>query len=203
MGYFRTVARVQDERRRSLMAPPLRAALDGYDPAARIAALMREANTGDPLAQAQYADLSTWLSGAMLVKVDRASMANSLEVRAPLLDHRLVEWGLSLPASLKLRNTAGKYILKQALAPKLPFDLLNRPKQGFAMSLGPMLRQEQARVRQRILSPAMLDSGLFDADALGRLLDEHASGRFDHALPLWLLLVFEGFLAATPSAPLR
>src|SRR5579883_1598598 len=195
LSYFRTIARVQDERRRGLLAAPLVAELDGYDPSARIAALMAEAGTDDPLAQAQYADLPTWLSGAMLVKVDRASMANSLEVRAPLLDHRLVEWGMSLPARLKLRHGAGKYVLKQALAPKLPAALLNRPKQGFSMSIAGLLRQEQERVRGRVLSPAMLDSGLFDRRGLCRMLDEHLSGRFDHSMPLWLLLVFEGFLA--------
>ncbi len=115
LGYFRSVARVQDERRRGLLSPRLRAGLDGHDPAERLAALMAESGTDDALAQAQYADLQTWLSGGILVKVDRASMANSLEVRAPLLDHRLVEWGLSLPRELKLRGGSGKHVLKRAL----------------------------------------------------------------------------------------
>ncbi|MBV8702656.1 MAG: asparagine synthase (glutamine-hydrolyzing), partial [Acetobacteraceae bacterium] len=117
LGYFRTVARVQDEGRRALLSPGLRAALDGHDPAARMTTLMAESGTEDALAQAQYADLQTWLSGGILVKVDRASMAHSLEVRAPLLDHRLVEWGLSLPARLKLRAGSGKHVLKRALRP--------------------------------------------------------------------------------------
>lgn len=196
LGYFRMIARVQDERRRGLLASAVRAELDGHDPSGRIVALMEEAGTEDPIAQAQYADLPTWLAGAMLVKVDRASMANSLEVRAPLLDHRLVEWGISLPATLKLRGRSGKWILKQALQPKLPAALLKRPKQGFSMSIAELLRREQERVRARVLSPAMLDSGVFDARGLTRMLDEHLSGRFDHSMPLWLLLVFEGFLAA-------
>lgn len=194
LGYFRTVARVQDERRRGLFSAGLAAELDGHDPSARIAALMDEAGTDDALARAQYADLPTWLAGAMLVKVDRASMANSLEVRAPLLDHRLVEWGIALPARLKLRGTSGKWVLKQALAEKLPLGLIERPKQGFAMSIGGLLRREQERVRAGVLSAPMLDSGLFDPSGLRRLLDEHLSGRFDHATPIWLLLVFAGFL---------
>lgn len=200
LGYFRSVARVQDERRRALLSPPLRAGLDGHDPAARIAALMEDSGTDDPLARAQYADLQTWLSGAMLVKVDRASMANSLQVHAPLLDHRLVEWGLSLPAGLKLHGGSGKYVLKRALEPLLPREVLYRPKQGFATSLAGLFRQEAARVRARVLSGVMLDSGLFDPHALGCLLDEHRAGRFDHSMAIWLLLVFEGFLAAEQSA---
>ncbi len=196
LGYFRMVARTQDEQRRALLSPRLRAALDGYDPAARIAALMAESGTEDALGQAQYADLQTWLSGGILVKVDRASMAHSLEVRAPLLDHRLVEWGLSLPPRLKIRGTSGKHVLKRALRPLLPAALLDRPKQGFATSLAGLFRREAARVRAHALSDRMRDSGLFDQAALGRLLDEHLSGRRDHSMPIWLLLVLDGFLAS-------
>ena len=196
LGYYRTVARVHDDRRRALFAPALNAALDGYDPAARIPALMEESGSDDPLVQAQYADLSTWLAGAMLTKVDRASMANGLEVRAPFLDHRFVEWGLSLPASLKLRGGEGKYVLKRALEPLLGRAILYRPKQGFAMSLGGLFRAEAPRLRARLLGAPMLDSGLFAAPAIAALLDQHASGRFDHSLALWQLLVFEGFLSA-------
>ena len=196
LGYYRTVARVHDDRRRALFAPALNAAVDGYDPAARIPALMEESGSDDPLVQAQYADLATWLAGAMLTKVDRASMANGLEVRAPFLDHRFVEWGLSLPASLKLRGGEGKYVLKRALEPLLPREILYRPKQGFAMSLGGLFRAEAPRLRARLLGGPMLDSGIFAAPAIAALLDQHATGRFDHSLALWQLLVFEGFLAA-------
>ncbi len=140
LGYYRTVARVQHDRRRALFSPALEAALDGHDPQARIAALMDESGSDDALVQAQYADLNTWLVGDILTKVDRASMANSLEVRAPLLDHRLVEWGLSLPPDLKLRGASGKHLLKRAMEPLLPRDMLYRPKQGFATSLAAPLR---------------------------------------------------------------
>jgi exosortase A-associated amidotransferase 1 len=200
LGYYRTVARVQDAARRALFAAPLRAALDGYDPAARIAALMEESGSEDPLVQAQYADLATWLAGAMLTKVDRASMANGLEVRAPFLDHRFVEFGLSLPAALKLRGAEGKYVLKRALEPLLPREVLYRPKQGFAMSLGGLFRREAPRLRARLLGPALLDTGLFQPEAIARLLDEHEAGRFDHSLALWQLLVFEGFAASELDA---
>ncbi len=196
MGYYRTIARVHDERRRALFSPGLEAALDGHDPSARIPALMEESGSDDPLVQAQYVDINTWLVGDILTKVDRASMANSLEVRAPLLDYRLVEWGLSLPSSLKLRGKEGKYVLKRALEPLLPNDVLYRRKQGFATSLAGLFRRETGRLRSRLQSELMLDCGLFEAGAIGQLLDEHQSTRFDHSMALWHLLVFEGFLAS-------
>jgi asparagine synthase (glutamine-hydrolysing) len=196
LGYYRTVARVHDERRRALFSPGLEAGLDGYDPTARVPALMQESGSDDPLVQAQYVDIHTWLVGDILTKVDRASMANSLEVRAPLLDYRLIEWGLALPAKLKLRGGQGKYVLKRALEPKLPHELLYRRKQGFATSLAELFRREDARLRGRLLSEHMLDCGLFEPNAIRQLLGEHAAARLDHSLALWHLLVFEGFLAS-------
>jgi asparagine synthase (glutamine-hydrolysing) len=202
-GYARMLTRVQSDRRRALFSARLRVELDGYDPAARIARLMEESDTEDALLQAQYVDLHTWLVGDILTKVDRTSMANSLEVRTPFLDYRMVEWGMSLPASLKLQAGEGKYVLKRALEPLLPRAILYRRKQGFATALALPLRQGIGRVRKRLLGEAMLSSGLFEAGALARLIDEHASGRFDHGQALWQLLVFEGFLADSEAAPDR
>jgi asparagine synthase (glutamine-hydrolysing) len=196
LGYWRTMARMQDDQRRGLLSPGLAAALGGHDPAARSGKLMAESGSDDALAQAQYVDLATWLPGMMLTKVDRTSMASGLEVRAPLLDYRLVEWGLSLPAALKLRGGEGKAVLKRALEPWLPREVLYRPKQGFAVPLGGVLRREIGTVRARLLGPVMLDAGLFQSRGIARLLDEHASGRFDHAQALWSLLVFQGFLTS-------
>jgi asparagine synthase (glutamine-hydrolysing) len=199
-GYLSTMTQVQQARRRALLAPGLLARLDGYDPAARIAALMEASGSEDALLAAQHVDLATWLPGRMLVKVDRASMAHALEVRAPLLDHELVEWGLALPRQLKLHRGQGKYLLRRALEPDVPHAVLDRPKQGFAPSLAGLFRREAARLRARLTGKALLDSGLFAPAALARLLDEHETGRFDHSQALWLLLVFEGFLAATGEA---
>ena len=193
-GYLRTMTRVHDAQRRALYSPALAARLAGYDSGARIAALMEESGTDDPLLQAQYTDLQTWLVGGILTKVDRASMANSLEVRAPILDYRFVEWGLSLPSNLKLRGGEGKYIFKKALEPLLPRQVLYRPKQGFSTSLAAPFRVGISRLRERLLGPAMLDSGLFQPPAIARLLDEHESAGVDHSMVLWQLLVFEGFL---------
>jgi asparagine synthase (glutamine-hydrolysing) len=196
LGYARTVTKVQRERRRALFSKPLAAALDGHDPTSRIPALMNASGSDDALVQAQYVDLHTWLPGDILTKVDRASMANSLEVRAPFLDEDFVGWGFCLPAGLKLRAGAGKYLLKRALEPYLPRNLLYRPKQGFATSPASTFRARADRLRGRLLSGAMDGSGLFSAPAIVRLIDEHEAGAFDHSSALWLLLVFEGFLAS-------
>ena len=201
-GYARTVTRVHETQRRALFSPGLRARLGGHDPFTLLANIMQQAEQADPLLQAQLADLATWLPGDILTKVDRASMAASLEVRAPFLDHDFLNWGMGLPASLKIGPNGGKHILKRALEPLLSHRILYRPKQGFATDLAPLFRREMPRVKALLLGAPMLESGLFDPDAIARLLDEHESRSFDHAQPIWLLLAFEGFLASLASLPL-
>jgi asparagine synthase (glutamine-hydrolysing) len=199
LGYLRTTTQVQADQRRALLAPGLLSRLDGYDPTDRIAALMENSATDDALLAAQSVDLATWLAGRMLVKVDRTSMAHALEVRSPLLDHELVEWGMALPRRLKLRGGQGKHVLRRAMGPVLPPALLERPKQGFATSLAGLFRRDAARVRTRLLGERVLDAGLFCAPTIKRMLDEHEAGSLDHSQALWLLLVFEGFLCANPE----
>ncbi len=194
LGYFQTVCKVQFDRRRALFSPQLEASLDGYDPSDSIVALMDGYDDSDSLRQAQHVDLNTYLPGDILTKVDRTSMAASLEVRAPLLDYEFVEWGLNLPAGLKLRGSQGKYLLKRAMELYLPKEILYRTKQGFATPLAEQFRAGADRLRERLLGGAMLDSGLFQSEALAQLIDEHEARRLDHSEVLWLLLVFEGFL---------
>ena len=194
-AYYRMLCRAQDAQRVALFSPGMRDATCGHDPAARITGLMDEMSGADPLAQAQYVDIRTYLVGDILTKVDRASMAHALEVRCPLLDHDLLAWGLALPASMKLRGGTGKHVLRQAMADMLPATTLARPKQGFATSLAGQFRQRAGQVRQLLCGERMRDSLLFDMTTLGRLIDEHAAGRMDHSATLWLLLVFDGFLA--------
>jgi asparagine synthase (glutamine-hydrolysing) len=169
--------------------------VSGHHPADRIAAAMRDSGTPDSISAAQYADIKTYLAGDILTKVDRTSMAVSLEVRVPMLDHEFVEWAASLPSRLKLHNGEGKYILKRALEPYVPKENLYRPKQGFATSLAPHFRGPGGRfVREALLGEAMADSGLFDMAEIGRLVDAHDTGVSDHSMILWSLLMFDGFL---------
>lgn len=201
-GYYRTVCKIGDGLRRRLLSPGLRAEADGHGALGLIRDAMGRAGTDEPLARAQFADIETYLVGDILAKVDRASMAHSLEVRAPLLDHTLVEWAATVPPDLKLRSTGGKYIFKRALEPYVPHENLYRTKQGFATSLAPQFRGAgAAEVRRRLGSEHVRDSGLFDPAAIETLITQHESGAFDHNQALWQLLMFEGWLSTVHGAP--
>lgn len=195
LGYYGTVCKLAEERRRALFSPAQRVAVAGHDPSTRFAALMAECDPEDSLLQAQYADLQTYLPGDILAKVDRTSMAVSLEVRPPLLDPELVSWGLALPAAAKLSGGVGKRVLREAAAPLLPPALLQRRKRGFAADLSGQFRAAAPEIRTRLTGGPMAESGLFDPQALGRLVDQHANCNSDNTQVLWNLLVVEGFLA--------
>jgi asparagine synthase (glutamine-hydrolysing) len=138
--------------------------------------------------------MKTYLVGDILTKVDRASMAHSLEVRVPLLDHKFLEWTTTIPSALKLRGSSGKDVFKKALEPFLPNDILYRPKMGFAVPLAKWFRGPlKERVRMALLGETMTNSGLFNVEYLRQLLDQHQSGRRDHSAVLWSLLMFESF----------
>ena len=149
----------------------------------------------------QYLDLKTYLPGDILTKVDRASMAHSLEVRVPLLDHTFVDWVSTLPADWKLRGREGKSIFKDSLRPYLPESILYRQKMGFAVPISRWFRGPlRDRVREAVLGERLLDTGLFDAAYLKSLVDRHQAGLGEHSAPLWSLLMFEAFLRTVLSA---
>jgi asparagine synthase (glutamine-hydrolysing) len=138
--------------------------------------------------------MKTYLPGDILTKVDRASMAHSLEVRVPILDHELVEWLSGLPPEMKLKGRQGKYVLKKAMEPYLPDDILYRPKMGFEVPLASWFRGPlRQRVREAVLGPVIGDAGLFDNAFLKQMLDQHESRTRDYSVPLWSLLMFEAF----------
>jgi asparagine synthase (glutamine-hydrolysing) len=195
-GFARTATKVHETQRRDLFSSAQRAAVADHDPHARLVAQFEATADLDPLLQAQLADLETWLPGDILTKADRTSMAASLELRAPFLDHALVEFGLALPARLKIRGGTQKYILKKALEAVLPPHIRHRRKQGFANDLAPAFRTQAPLLRARLLGEPMRGSGLFAPDHVAGLIDAHEAGTADHAQKLWLLLAFEGFLAS-------
>jgi len=154
----------------------------------------------DPLAMAQYLDIKTYLPGDILTKVDRASMAHALEVRVPLLDHKLVEWAANLPAAQKRRGGEGKWLLKKAMEGKLPDKILYRPKRGFAVPLGSWFRGPlRQRVEQTVEGDVLLDAGVFERRALREMWQRHLGGGEDYAPQIWSVLMFESFLRRLAS----
>ena len=154
--------------------------------------ILSHAPSASYLERMLYLDLKGYLGEGVLTKVDRASMACSLEVRVPLLDRQVVELAASLPIGLKLRRFTTKYILKRALSGVLPPDILERPKMGFGIPLGRWFRGELAPMLREACAPDTIRrAGLFQPDAVGRLLDEHAAGRRDHRKKLYTLLAFQ------------
>ncbi|TAK91045.1 MAG: amidotransferase 1, exosortase A system-associated [Burkholderiaceae bacterium] len=194
-AYFNAISIVRDPARRSLFSDKLTQELQGYNALEVFRRHAANAPTEDPLSLIQYLDLKTYLVGDINTKVDRASMANSLEVREPLMDHTLVEWLSGLPRDFMLRGGEGKYLLKKAMEPHLPHDILYRQKQGFAVPLTEWFRGPLAqKVRAAALSESLLDCGYFNRTTIETLLSEHQSGLRDHSAPLWTLLMFDGFL---------
>jgi asparagine synthase (glutamine-hydrolysing) len=194
-AYFHSVSILREDMRQQLYSSAFRARLGGYAASEVFRRHGRRAGTDDPFGLVQYLDLKTYLIGDINTKVDRASMAHSLEVREPLMDHPLVEWLASLPSSLKVRGQEGKYLLKKAMEPHLPGDILYRPKQGFAVPLAQWFRGPlKARVRGAVLGPGLLGTGWFNETYLRHLVDAHQSGARDYSAPLWTLLMFEAFL---------
>jgi asparagine synthase (glutamine-hydrolysing) len=203
-AYFHSVSILRDAMRRELFSNTFRAELGGYSAGEVFHRHAARAGTDDPLALVQYLDLKTYLVGDINTKVDRASMAHSLEVREPLMDHPLVEWLATLPTSLKVRGQEGKVLLKKAMAPHLPRELMYRPKMGFSVPLAQWFRGPlRQRVRDAVLGDRLADTGLFNTGYLKRLLDDHQSGLRDYSASLWTLLMFEGFLRTTIDARAR
>jgi asparagine synthase (glutamine-hydrolysing) len=137
-------------------------------------------------------DFETYLPEDVLTKVDRMSMAHSIESRVPLLDNEVIDFAASLPASLKIHNGRRKHLLKEAVRTLLPDEILNRRKQGFGVPLGAWFRGGLSDLLSDVLtSPRTRQRGYFQAAFVDRLVEEHRTGRRDHTLRLWQLMVFE------------
>jgi asparagine synthase (glutamine-hydrolysing) len=203
-AYLHGVGICSDETRRMLFAPAFRNSLQGYRANEVFHGHVKDKSFSDALSMVQYLDYKTYLPGDILTKVDRASMAHSLEVRTPFLDYEFVEWAARLPASVKLKGAEGKHLLKEALRPVLPEQVLFRTKMGFAVPLDTWFRGSlKNHIADTVKGDRLADSGFFDAGVLKRVVNEHQSGMRDHSSILWSLLMFDGFLrsSAQSSAP--
>jgi len=163
--------------------------------------LYEDTDLDTEVARAQRHDLLTYLPDDLLVKTDIASMASGLELRSPMLDHRVVGLGLSLPVELKLGWRHGKVVLRRSFGDLLPQGTFRRPKRGFAIPLGQWLRTDLLdTLQETLLDPGLHRRGIFRPESLAGLINDHVSGRDDHRHRLWALLVFARSLAAGRSS---
>ena len=188
-GYFYSVSGIKPETAVKLLSPDLLNHVNGYSSLSMFEDYYNRPQTDDHLSRLQYVDIKTYLADDILVKVDRASMANSLEVRCPVLDQEFVELAARIPSDLKLRGATGKYILKKALSQVLPNEILIRRKQGFAVPLAQWFRGELRELSGDILltnDPL----GFLNRSAVTAVWNQHQSGRRDRSTELWAFLMY-------------
>lgn len=188
-GYFRSLSAFRSELKEELLHGDLSQSLAGYDSLDVFRHYYNRANTADPLSRIQYVDIKTYLSDDILAKVDRASMAHSLEVRAPILDHKLMELAARMPSTLKLRGMNGKYIFKKALKQVLPGTVLQRRKMGFAVPLAKWFRGDLKEFAHDVIF-SRNQNALLNGATVERVWREHQSGLRDRSTELWALLMF-------------
>jgi asparagine synthase (glutamine-hydrolysing) len=189
--YARLISYFTPEQKLELYSDALREELCMVDSYSIVEQALADSRARSEVARVMEVDVNTYLPGDLLAKVDITTMACSLEARSPFLDHHLMEWAAHLPGRLKVRSGTTKYLLKQAMAPWLPADLLTRPKQGFGVPLASWLRNDLRELSRDVLTDRMARSrGLFRHQVVSRLLDEHDRGR-DHSARIWALIQFE------------
>jgi asparagine synthase (glutamine-hydrolysing) len=197
-GYFHSISVCPPYMKRELLSGDVWRQLAGYDSADVLREHYNRAQTDDPLSRIQYVDIKTYLVDDILTKVDRASMANSLEVRCPLLDHKLMELIARMPSSLKLRNGQGKYIFKKALERILPAPVLARKKKGFAVPVAEWFRGELKEFAYEALIERQ-DEALNGA-FLTRCWNQHQRGQRDWSALLWCVLMFKSWREVDKAA---
>jgi asparagine synthase (glutamine-hydrolysing) len=182
----------EGDTKRGLYSHDFRAHTRDADPFATFRAAYAACTSPDPLDRVMYVDVKTYLVDDILMKVDKMSMAVSLETREPLLDHRLLEFAATVPASLKLRGSTSKYLLRRVLHNRVPRSIVERGKQGFEPPTGEWLGGPLAEMTDALLFDGRLrNRGLFSPRAIAKLWDEHRRGRRDHRERLWALVMLE------------
>ena len=188
-AYFRSISAVRPEVKRQLLHRDVLKSLGPYDSKDVLRAYYEKASGADPISRILYVDVKTYMTDDILVKVDRASMAHSLEVRAPILDHPFMELAASIPSSLKLRGTTGKYIFKKSLEGTLSQDILYRRKMGFAVPLERWFRVELKDMADAVLFEKKSHPYL-NMKMVERLWKEHQSGLRNRATELWTIFMY-------------
>jgi asparagine synthase (glutamine-hydrolysing) len=199
-GYFHNVSILNEDVCASLFSSALRNDVAGYRTVDIFSNLMKNAPSDDPITVAQYVDIKTWLVGDILTKVDRTAMSVGLEVRVPMLDGDFVRWSLGLPKLFKLSGDTGKLILKRALEPLLPKNILYRQKQGFSIPLSRWFKGPFGEAFEQELDTRGQLEQFIDVRAARQLLQQHRNGWADNSRALWLLWMFNGFLTQTHNS---
>jgi asparagine synthase (glutamine-hydrolysing) len=197
-GYFHGISCCPPGLKHRLLGGDLVQALNGYDSADVLRYHYDRANTDDPLTRIQYVDIKTYLVDDILVKVDRASMANSLEVRCPILDHEFMQLAARIPSDLKLHQGQGKYVFKKTLERVLPAEILRRSKKGFAVPVAEWFRGElKAFAHDTVFdrSDAMLNQAF-----LRTCWNQHQRGQRDWSALLWCVLMFRTWQTVSNAA---
>jgi asparagine synthase (glutamine-hydrolysing) len=190
--YIRMLTYQTEETLGTLLTPEAAARVDLGAPVRALRAVAAAAGTEDYVSTLQYMDVHHYLPEDILTKVDRTSMLTSLESRVPLLDPVVMEHAARMPRSLKLRDGSGKQVLKRAMAPYLPPEVLSRPKMGFGVPLGAWFRKDLRDFTQDVLGdPGTRQRGIFRPEALSGLLEAHRAGGRDYSSQLWSLICFE------------
>ena len=196
--HYRWMTFLGPAAKRALYTGSLRAALLDSDVYGPVRECLASAGTDDLLNRQLYADLCIYLADDILVKVDRMSMATSLETRAPFLDVDVMELAFSMPGHLKIRGSERKYVLRQAVRDLIPESVMSRPKEGFSIPMKNWLRGVLAPLMNDLLSESRVrQRGWFDPAAVRRMIDHHQSGRENHAHTLFSLMVLERWLQAS------
>lgn len=191
LQHVRWMIFLQQAEKELLYSKDFRNGLNGYDAFGFIEEYFAQVTSNDPLDQQEYVDIKTYLVDDILVKVDRMSMANSLEARVPFLDYRFVEFAATIPSDFRLRGKRTKYILKSALRDELPLKIIERGKEGFSIPIKNWLKAELKPMMMSVLSEQNIkDKGFFDPLFVSRLVDEHIQGQENHSHRLWALIVF-------------
>lgn len=180
------------EEKKGLLQPDFQSALKGHDEFSIIRQYLASAKVEDWLDAILYLDMKLYLQEDLLVKVDRASMANSLEVRVPYLDHEFVNFATRLPSHLKLRGLQTKYLLKKSAQGLLPAHIIHRPKKGFGIPVAQWISGELKPLFTDTFQPDLIQAqGIFNPRAIEHLLESHWKGQEDNRKKLWTLFMFQ------------
>ncbi|WP_371192499.1 asparagine synthase (glutamine-hydrolyzing) [Glaciecola sp. SC05] len=192
MGFYITNSQMEDRQWQQLARPDVQEKLGSYHPSKLTLDAYHKADGPDHLSKILYTDMKTYLPGGILVKVDRMSMANSLEVRAPILDKEMLEFAATVPSSMKFKNGEKKHLLKEAFKDYLPDDILYRKKMGFSVPLASWFRHEIKPIANKYLikSPVGLPQ-IFNMHIVEQYWQQHQNESADHSAILWSMLMFE------------